>query len=317
MEEEKNTVTLNSDTKRAHSVLKYLSINNDEISSTLVVSGVGFQHINPGDEYPEKGHPVGYTFDPEIGRTLDDYALVYITRGEGSLNTFGSGQKKIAQGDVFFIRRGEWHTYCPDKKIGWDEYWVTFKGSYFDWLYKSFVDEKNPIIYIGFDDRIVQLLQDIMKYAEMQQIGFQQILSGSVLLVFGLVNSISRNQTFESQELQRIKEACVMMRENILDKLSATDIASSLNMSYSNFRKLFKQYTGMSPHQYMLQLRIEKIKDLLGSTDMSVQDIADNLNFESADYFSFFFRSKTGINPRLYRQRIEKQRVAARRNMLK
>ena len=91
-------------------------------------------------------------------------------------------------------------------------------------------------------------------------------------------------------------------------------IDESINMSYSNFRKSFKQYTGIAPHQYMLQLKLSKIKDLLSSTEMSIQDIAMKLNFESADYFSYFFRSKTGINPLSYRKEIEKQREKAKKN---
>ena len=109
-------------------------------------------------------------------------------------------------------------------------------------------------------------------------------------------------------------EACVLMRENIYDKFTPEDIAESINMSYSNFRKSFKQYTGIAPHQYMLQLKLSKIKDLLSSTEMSIQDIAMKLNFESADYFSYFFRSKTGINPLSYRKEIEKQREKAKKN---
>ena len=98
------------------------------------------------------------------------------------------------------------------------------------------------------------------------------------------------------------------------DKFTPEDIAESINMSYSNFRKSFKQYTGIAPHQYMLQLKLSKIKDLLSSTEMSIQDIAMKLNFESADYFSYFFRSKTGINPLSYRKEIEKQREKAKKN---
>ncbi len=104
-----------------------------------------------------------------------------------------------------------------------------------------------------------------------------------------------------------IQEACVLMRENIYDKFTPEDIAESINMSYSNFRKSFKQYTGIAPHQYMLQLKLSKIKDLLSSTEVSIQDIAmKRSNFESADYFSYFFRSKTGVKPTLLPKRNRK-----------
>ena len=124
----------------------------------------------------------------------------------------------------------------------------------------------------------------------------------------GLIYSINKNQDCGPVSMQKIQEACVLMRENTYDKFTPEDIAESINMSYSNFRKSFKQYTGIAPHQYMLQLKLSKIKDLLSSTEMSIQDIAMKLNFESADYFSYFFRSKTGINPLSYRKEIEKQR---------
>jgi AraC-like DNA-binding protein len=297
-----------------HNIFKYLSINKDEVNSYMSISGVGYQIATPGEEYPIKGHPIGYTFDPKRGRTIDDFAIVYITKGEGLFNSVITGEKIIKQGDAFFIYPGQWHTYYPDKKTGWDEYWVTFKGSYFDILFDSIINKRDPIFHIGMDEQIVKLFREMLIHAQSQQIGFQQILSGITLHIVGLLYSISKNRIFETQDTQRIKEACVILRENIFNKLSSADIASSLNMSYSSFRKLFKQYTGVAPHQYMLQLKIEKIKDLLGSTDLSIQEIANSLNFESADYFSFFFRSKTGINPLLFRQKIEKQRYTAKLN---
>ena len=90
------------------------------------------------------------------------------------------------------------------------------------------------------------------------------------------------------------------------DKLTPEDIAESINMSYSNLRKSFKRYTGITIHQYILQQKISNIKKLLDNTEMSVQDIAMKLNFGSANYFSCFFKSKTGISPLSYRKKFEK-----------
>lgn len=293
--------------KRTENIFKYLSVGRDEISSYVTISGVGYQVTSPGEEYPGKGHPAEYAFNPSKGRTIGEYAIVYITKGQGIFNTDITGERKVLQGDAFLVYPNQWHTYHPDIKTGWDEYWITFHGFYFISLFNSIINRKNPIFHVGINERIVKLFQEMLIAAQSQQIGFQQILSGITLQVIGLLYSISKNRTFETQDTQRIKEACVIMRENIFNKLSAVDIASSLNMSYSNFRKLFRQYTGVAPHQYMLQLKIEKIKDLLESTDLPIQDIADSLNFESADYFSSFFRGKTGLNPRLFRKKNEGQ----------
>ena len=181
-------------------------------------------------------------------------------------------------------------------------------------ILNGIINRANPIFHIGMNDQIVKHFGEMLDCARAQKSGFQAVLAGITMHTIGLIYSINKNQDCGPVSMQKIQEACVLMRENIYDKFTPEDIAESINMSYSNFRKSFKQYTGIAPHQYMLQLKLSKIKDLLSSTEMSIQDIAMKLNFESADYFSYFFRSKTGINPLSYRKEIEKQREKAKKN---
>lgn len=300
---------------KKHSIIKYLPSNENSMQWGTAISGIGYQHIDAESKYPIKGHPIGYTFNPDRGRTLDEYAIVYITKGQGTFTSVNTGDKELLQGDAFFIYPGHWHSYYPSKETGWDEYWITFRGGYFENLLNILTNRNQPIFHIGMNELIVKLFQEMQDCAQAQQIGFQQVLSGITLHILGLMYSISKNQIFEAKEIQKIQEACVIMRESIYNKLTPEDIACTLNMGYSSFRKLFKQYTGLAPHQYMLQIKLEKIKDLLGNTDLSIQDIASDLNFESADYFSFFFRSKAGISPLMYRKNIEKQRTEAKQKI--
>ena len=196
----------------------------------------------------------------------------------------------------------------------WNEYFVTFQGEYFNKLLNKIFQPNDPIIHIGINEQIVKHFLEMLDCAKAQSPGFQAVMAGIMMHMIGDIYSINKNYDCEPASLQKIQEACVLILENIYDKLTPEDIAESINMSYSNFRKSFKQYTGIAPHQYMLQLKLSKIKDLLSSTEMSIQDIAMKLNFESADYFSYFFRSKTGINPLSYRKEIEKQREKAKKN---
>ena len=76
-------------------------------------------------------------------------------------------------------------------------------------------------------------------------------------------------------------------------------------MSYSNFRKLFKEYTGLSPALYQQELKIQRAKNLLATTGDSIKEIADRLHFESPDYFSARFRAKTGMRPSEFRSEHE------------
>ena len=170
------------------------------------------------------------------------------------------------------------------------------------------INKEDPIYHVGVKEVIVKNFSQMLDFAITQPNGYEAILSSLTLYLISLILSISKNQIQNNEflNMQKIQEACIFMQENIYDKFTLEDIAQSTNMSYSNFRKVFKQHTGITPHQYILQIKLSKVKELLSNTSMSVHDIAAKLNFESSDYFSYFFRNKIGISPLSYRKKTQK-----------
>ena len=132
-----------------HNIVKYLANNKDKDIWKMSVSSIGFQSTKFLDSYPPKGHPFGYTFNPERGRILDEFSLIYITKGRGTFQSGNCSEKKITKGDVFLLFPREWHTYRPAKDIGWNEYFVTFQGEYFNKLLNKIFQPNDPIIHIG------------------------------------------------------------------------------------------------------------------------------------------------------------------------
>jgi len=123
-----------------------------------------------------------------------------------------------------------------------------------------------------------------------------------VIYLLSTIISIKKNENFEGKLIeQTIQKACLTLRENIDQNISIQQLASDLKIDYSLFRKMFKVYTGISPGQYHLSLRIRQAKDLLINTDLSIKEISYRLGFESIYYFSRVFKSKTGINPTEYK----------------
>ena len=94
-----------------------------------------------------------------------------------------------------------------------------------------------------------------------------------------------------------ISRARLLIRESLESSLTIQQVAEKMGVSYSNFRKLFKEYTGLSPAVYQQDLRLQRAKELLSTTDMSIKEIAYQLNFDSPDYFSAKFKAKTGRRP--------------------
>lgn len=86
------------------------------------------------------------------------------------------------------------------------------------------------------------------------------------------------------------------------NKLSLAAIAAELHMSQYYFCRLFKQATGMTPHQYLIQQRIEHAKQLLRLPELTITRIAIDCGFANQSHFAKYFRLHTGLSPQRFRK---------------
>jgi AraC-like DNA-binding protein len=286
--------------------LKYLVANADDDLWGLYATTIGFQSIAPDINYPPKHHPSSYWFNPSAGRVLYEYQLLYITRGEGVFESASCKRVKISAGTIIFLYPEEWHSYRPSLQTGWDEYWIGFKGAAIDRLLQhNFFSKNNPKLNIGFNEQVVALFKQGIEIASFQKIAYQQLLAGITNLLLGHVFYAEKNNAFRDKDIiVQIEKARMLMRDNNHIELTPEKIAEMLNISYSWFRRVFKQYTGFSPVQYQMEIKIQKAKELLTSTTMPVKEISYELNFESISYFVTLFKTKTGFSPMNYRNSV-------------
>lgn len=101
----------------------------------------------------------------------------------------------------------------------------------------------------------------------------------------------------------RIAQALSIIRSNFHRELSVYDLAQTVHLSYPQFCRLFGKYLGMTPIRYIHQLRLEKAKGLLYTTELPIKVIADECGFKDIYYFSNFFRTATGCSPTQYRNK--------------
>lgn len=285
--------------------IKYIIENERDLLWGLSINTVGYEHIKRGEKYPTDEHLLRYYFSPSKGRVLQEYQLVYISEGSGFFETQSVERTIIKAGTMFLLFPNEWHTYCPDPQIGWKQYWIGFKGVNIDArVQNGFLRKECPIFNVGINEEIVRLYRQAIEAAEHEKAYFQQMLAGITNHLLGLMYSLDRNNCLEKDKhlVEQINRARVLMYENIEGSLSIQDIVNQLGMGYSSFRKLFKEYTGLSPAAYFQDIKLQHAKELLQTTQLSVKEIAYTLNFESPDYFSTQFKKKTGKRPRDYRE---------------
>lgn len=254
----------------------------------------------PRRSYPTKGHADGYYFNIEKGRVLNEYQLLYNPEGEGVFESAHCPQTKIKAGDMFLLFPGEWHTYHPNPRVGWKSHWIGFKGRNMDDRVKAgFLTPEKPIYHVGYSAIIEGLYRRAFAAAREEAAYSQQEMAGLVNHLIGKMYSLERNIELSrnQQQVDMIDKARWRIRESLESETTIQGIAEELGVSYSNFRKLFKEYTGLSPSTYQQELRLLRAKELLSTTDLSIKEIAYRLNFESPDYFSAKFKAKMGIKP--------------------
>ena len=201
---------------------------------------------------------------------------------------------------MFLLFPGEWHTYHPNPHTGWKSHWIGFKGKNMDdRVTAGFLTPEKPIYHVGYSFVLESLYQRALDEATKENAYSQQLMAGIVNYLIGMMYSLERNIELNKNHLHvdMINRARLRIRESLESDLTIQKIAEDLGVSYSNFRKLFKEYTGLSPATYQQDLRLLRAKELLSTTDLTIKEIAYRLNFESPDYFSAKFKAKMGCKP--------------------
>ena len=291
---------------------RYLVANEHDALWGLTVSTVGYDAVEAGEPYPTKGHADGYYFDMDRGRVLNEYQMLYLLEGEGFFKSSHIENVTIKAGDIFLLFPGEWHSYGPLPQSRWKSYWIGFKGRNIDdRVSNGFLHPSKAIYHVGYSSEIIELYKKALKAAFEEAAHSQQMLAGIVNHLIGAMYALERNIELNKNHghVEMVSNARLRIRESLESDLTIQQLADSLGVSYSNFRKLFKLYTGLSPALYQQDLRLQRAKELLSTTKMSVKEIAYRLNFDSPDYFSSRFRLKTGMKPSDFRKQGSMGRV--------
>jgi AraC family transcriptional regulator len=100
------------------------------------------------------------------------------------------------------------------------------------------------------------------------------------------------------QVLRRVVE---FIHANIDKQIGLKDLADCAGLSVSHFSFRFRASTNQSPHQYMLRLRVERSKELLTDSRLSVLDVGLEVGFRNQQHFATVFRNSVGVPPSVYR----------------
>ena len=98
--------------------------------------------------------------------------------------------------------------------------------------------------------------------------------------------------------VRRVRE---FVEEHLEENISIQALADIASLSMYHFARAFKQSEGMTPHEYLIQRRVQRTKDLLAETDLSLSEIALASGFSDQSHCARRFREHVGVTPSSYR----------------
>ncbi len=206
-------------------------------------------------------------------------------------------------GDTYILHEGDTHNYYSDTSHPCHKVWFHVKGKLAREIIKIY--NLNDVILL----KNIDTSEWILKMHELcQSIKDPYVIQeeGAALFV-KFINHISREYKTKQQNIDFLDDIKSYIDLHILDALPIEMLAAISKTSVDHTIRNFKNKFGLTPHQYILQSKMNLAKTFLRSTNESIEDIAEKLSFCNVGYFSNAFYKRVGLRPSEYRKEIREE----------
>ncbi|MBE6777276.1 MAG: helix-turn-helix domain-containing protein [Ruminococcaceae bacterium] len=249
-------------------------------------------HSDPNDalQILEFGYdPVGLNNKWGPGRR-NFYILHYVLDGKGYFN--GTCIKK---GQGFLITPMMSVEYHPDPAEPWNYFWICFNGKVGQELCQEYINaDESGIFDFNFQIALKQTLGEL--YNREPTLGNMYALS----LFYKILSNHEQSKVLKNPY---VEEAVWYMHMNYHKPLTVTQVADVCGINDRYMYNLFMRHLGISPKQYLNNLRLKNAAHILKNSDCTITEAAYSVGFTDVLTFSRFFSKHMEVSPRAYRKR--------------
>ncbi len=223
-----------------------------------------------------------------------DYGLVYVVNGEMFFET---------DGVVSGLKKGEFSIGKPAGKL-------TYYGSDYDflhyyWLNFTGYDVENFIKRMGLQPETKYFVGEKAEFEKCFQTLFKEFSILDALTLTRMEAALSLLFSAFSREVHNKSKTTLAsveyIHKNYNKEISMEALAAMENFSYSHFYAVFKEFTGLSPSDYITRQRMNSACFYLAGTEHTIAEVAALVGYADPCYFSRIFKKKIGISPHQYR----------------
>ena len=240
-----------------------------------------------------------HTFDTSTS-PRPHFCLGLVLRGHGEFVDCGNKSKtSLDAGDIIFIPMGS--TYVSEWSGDPD---VCYISAHFIFDRQSIFADPTcfSIQKVSLQDTREILRLYTQMFEQFNDDSVSQL--GSLGAFFNILNTVLPNLRFKTKKISdgRLQKALEFIEQNFSGNITVDQLAAVCQMSLPRFYPKFKAEFGITPVEYINQYRITRSIVLLMNSNITVEDVSEQVGFESASYFRRVFKKTTGCSPRDFRK---------------
>ena len=251
------------------------------------------RYVDPSEDEFLNVLSFGYSANPDKtkwGRGSRNSCIIhYVIEGYGYFN----GQP-VRKDQGFVIYPNQIVEYRGSTRDPWKYFWVICDGDMCERICKKHISERAGIFDFPFRSRIMFLLESMFSSAV-------PLNQPEALSAFFYLLSMHGSRV-HSHSNRYVEQAKSYMNLNFHRNITVVEVAASLNISDRYLYNLFIRQEGISPKQYLTELRLINAKRFLRETEHSISEIAISIGFPDVLSFSKFFKSHIGVSPSDFRK---------------
>ena len=234
-----------------------------------------------------------------------DYQILYIAAGKGHF--FLDGEDVVVPaGHMVLYHPKEMQKYVYYGSDQTEVFWVHFTGSEVKKILKEYhIPLSGHVFYTGNSPEYQKVFRRMIKELQLCGPHYEEFLTMLLHQLFIIMDrQINSTHQLSSRVQQELDQAIQYFTEHYNEDINIEAYAATLHKSAGWFIRSFRLYTGVTPMQYIISVRIAHAQSLLQSSEYNITEIAAMVGYENPLYFSRLFKRQTGIAPSDYKKHV-------------
>lgn len=266
-------------------------------SSVGMISGLNLDYC--GTEICDPGHFYG----PAVRHS---YLIHVIREGKGIFRC-GGKEFHLGEGQAFLIVPGIETFYQADMEDPWKYMWIGFHGYMSDQIVRRIgFTKETPCVSLNDTDKLQEIMLEMLDASQLTFSNFLIRLGGMDRFFGNLIEQsemkkVDRPRYEYPQEIY-VKQAMLFMMHNYPERIKIDALADQIGITRNYLAKSFQKELGVSPQEFLINLRMEKAAALLSNSAIPINEVAAKVGYPDPLAFSKKFKESYGMSPKSYRE---------------